>query len=134
MRSDTTARRAAGSGVVLVLALTLASCASGPPRPDQDLTRAEAAIEQAEQAGARQYGPVPLDNARDKLARARAAVAEEEMLVAQRYAEEAALAADLAAAKARRGKAERAVDQLEKSIAVLREEIARNARLEGETG
>lgn len=130
MRIDTTARLGPG----LVLALLLASCASGPERPDRDLTRAESAIEQAEQVGARQYGPLPLDNAREKLALARAAVAEEEMLVAQRYAEEATLAADLAAAKARRGKAERAVDQLEKSIAVLREEIARTERLEGETG
>ena len=132
MRSDTTARPGLGTG--LVVSLMLAACASSPERPDQDLTRAEAAIEQAEQAGARQYGPVPLDNARDKLASARTAVAEEEMLVAQRYAEEAVLSAELAAAKARRSKAERAVDQLEKSIAVLREEIARNQRLEGETG
>ncbi|HET6630285.1 MAG TPA: DUF4398 domain-containing protein [Woeseiaceae bacterium] len=132
MTSETTARLRPVAGLSLLL--MLAACAASPERPDQDLTRAEAAIDQAEQAGARQYGPVVLDDARSKLAQARTAVAEEEMLVAQRYAEEAALAADLAAAKARTGKAERAVDQLEKSIAVLREEIARNERLEGETG
>lgn len=132
MRSETTARLRPVAGLGLLV--MLAACASGAERPDQDLARAEAAIGQAEQAGARQYGPMVLDDAREKLAQARAAVAEEEMLVAQRYAEEAALAADLAAAKARTGKSQRAVDQLEKSIAVLREEIARNERMEGETG
>lgn len=132
MRNETTARLGPLAGVSLLV--MLAACASSPERPDQDLARAEAAIGQAEQAGAREYGPVALDDAREKLDQARAAVAEEKMLVASRYAEEAALTADLAAAKARTGKAEQAVDQLEKSIAVLREEIARNERLEGETG
>ena len=131
MTGDTRGRVKAAAGLLLLT--MLGACASSPDRPDQDLARAEAAIGQAEQSGARQYGPIALDDARQKLDKARAAVAEEEMLLAERYAEEATLAADLAAAKARTGKAERAVEQLEESIAVLRQEIARNQRT-GETG
>lgn len=131
MTGETTDQAKVAAGLLFLL--ILGACASSPERPDQDLARAEAAISQAEQSGARQYGPVALDDAREKLAKARTAVAEEEMLLAERYAEEAALAADLAAAKTRTGKAERAVEELEDSIAVLREEIARNVRTEGET-
>ncbi len=112
--------------------LALGACASSPERPVEDLARAEAAIEQAEQSGALEYAPIELDAARDKLAGARSAIAEDETLVAQRYAEEATLAADLASAKARTGKAEAAVEELQDSITVLREEIARNQRRAGE--
>ncbi len=132
MRNETIARPALGAG--LAMALVLGACASSPERPDEDLARAEAAIRQAEQAGGGQYGQVALEDARDKLDAARAAVAEDEMLMARRRAQEAALAAELAAAKARTGKAERAVDEIEESIATLREEIARNQRMQGETG
>jgi septal ring factor EnvC (AmiA/AmiB activator) len=110
--------------------LVLGGCATSP-EPVADVARAEAGIDQAEQAGAQEYGSVELDAARDKLTSARAAVAEGEMVLAKNYAEEAALAADLAAAKTRTGKADAAVKELEDSIAVLREEIARNRRNEG---
>jgi septal ring factor EnvC (AmiA/AmiB activator) len=110
--------------------LVLGACATSP-EPVADVARAEAGIDQAEQAGAQEYGSVELDAARDKLTSARAAVAEGEMVLARNYAEEAALAADLAAAKTRTGKADAAVKELEDSIAVLREEIARNRQNEG---
>ncbi len=122
--------RAKPAAAMLVL-LALGACAT-TPEPVADLARAEAGIEQAEQSGARQYGPVELDLATDRLASARAAAAEGEMVLAENYAEEATLAADLAAAKARSGKAAAAVEELEDSIAVLREEIARNQKSEGE--
>jgi septal ring factor EnvC (AmiA/AmiB activator) len=115
----------------MLVPLILAACASAP-EPVRDIARAEAGIDQAEQSGARQYGPVELDAARDKLASARAAIAEDEMVLAENYAQEATLAADLAAAKARTGKAQAAVKELEDSIAVLRQEIDRNQRYDGE--
>lgn len=113
--------------------LLAAGCGGTAERPDQDLARAEAGISQAEQGGAEQYGAIELQSARDKLERARAAVAEEEMATAERLAEQAALDADLAAARTRSGKAELAVKELENSIAVLREELARSRAREGET-
>lgn len=112
--------------------LIASGCGGTSERPTQDLARAEAGIEQAEQGGAGQYGALELQSARDKLERARAAVAAEEMRTAERLAEQAALDADLAAAMTRSGKAELAVKELENSIAVLREEISRGRGSEGE--
>lgn len=113
--------------------LVAAGCGGTVERPDEDLARAEAGIRHAAQGGAEQYGGLELQSARDKLERARGAVAEEEMATAERLAEQAALDADLAAAKTRSHKADLAVQELEDSIAVLREEIARNRVREGET-
>lgn len=123
--------RAMPVAAMLVVLAALGACASSP-EPVADLARAEASIEQAEKSGAREYGPVELDAATDKLASARAAVAEGEMVLAENYAEEAALAGELATAKARTGKADAAVKDMEDSIAVLREEIARYQENEGE--
>lgn len=109
-------------------ALAVAACGGTAERPDEDLARAEAGIRQAEQGGADQYGALELQSARDKLSRARAAVEENEMEMADRLAEQAAVDADLAAAKTRSRKAELAVKEVEESIAVLREEMARDQR------
>jgi len=104
----------------------LCACASSPDRPFQDLARAEASIEQADQTGAREYGAAELDAAREKLARARAAADNDENVAASRYAREAAVDAELATAITRNRKAELAVEELNKSIETLRQEIARN--------
>jgi predicted nucleic acid-binding Zn-ribbon protein len=116
---------------VAALAL-LAGCAATPEAPHQALARAEASIENAEQSGARQFGTEELDAAREHLSQARAAVEREEMIVAERYAERAALDAELATAMARNHKAQESVRELNESIEVLREEIARNRALAGE--
>jgi predicted nucleic acid-binding Zn-ribbon protein len=112
----------------VALALALAACGATGERPERDLARAEAGIRQAEQGGAGQYGALELQAARDKLSRARAAVDEGEMDVAQRLAEQAALDAELAAAKTRSRKADLAVQEVENSIAVLQEEMRRRDR------
>lgn len=113
--------------------LIIAGCGANGVRPDRDLARAEAAIEQAEQSGARQYSTAALNSAKEKLRRAHGAVEREEMVVAERLAEEAALDADLAAAEARSQKSQLAVKEVEDSIAALRQEIARNQRRGGDT-
>lgn len=122
-----------GMAPLAAAVLFAAGCGGTVERPYEELARAEAGIRQAEQGGAERYGALELQSARDKLKRARAAVAEEEMATAQQLAEQAALDADLAAAKTRSHKADLAVQELEDSIAVLREEIARNRTREGET-
>ena len=111
---------------------TLYACASSPDRPFQDLARAEASIEQADQSGARQYGATELDAAREKLAKARAAADSDENIAASRYAKEAAVDAELATAITRNRKAELAVEELNRSIETLREEIARNQARSGD--
>lgn len=110
----------------------LGACASSPDRPFQDLARAEASIEQADQSGAREFGASELNSARDKLAKARAAADSEDNLAASRYAKEAAVDAELATAVTRNRKAELAVEELNRSIETLREEIARNQARSGD--
>lgn len=118
----------------LLLAVPLAAlcaCASNPDRPFQDLARAEASIRQAEQAGAQEFGATELDSARDKLAKARAAADSENNIAASRYAKEAAVDAELASAMTRNSKAELAVEELNRSIETLRQEISRNQARSG---
>jgi hypothetical protein len=128
-------RRAARAAKILLAFLPLAAvagCASSPDRPFQDLARAEASIEQADQSGAREFGADELDAAKAKLVKARAAADSNDNLVASRYAKEAALDAELAMAMARTRKSELAVEEVNKGIETLREEIARNQARSGE--
>lgn len=53
-----------------VLSIILMSCASTKP-PTQELTRSEAAINQAEQVGAQEYAPLEIREARKKLQKAK---------------------------------------------------------------
>lgn len=119
------------AGLALCLAL-IAGCASTGERPDGALAAAETGIRQAQQAGANQHGAQPLASAQEKLAAARSAVSREEMQVATQLAEEAALDAELASAMARNRKAEMAVEEIEETIEVLRDEIARNQSARGD--
>jgi predicted metal-dependent hydrolase len=109
-----------------------AGCASTGERPDAQLATAQANIEQAQQAGANQHAAQPLSSAREKLSAAQVAVSRDEMIVAERLAEEAALDAELAGAMARNRKAELAVEELNETIEVLRDEIARGQSPTGE--
>lgn len=124
----------AASCCALLAAAMLASaagCASAPDRPERELAAAEVTIQQAQQSGAARYGSAELSAAQQKLAAARTAAEREDMESARRLAQEAALDAELASATARNRKAESAVDELNDTIEVLRQEIARN---QSETG
>ena len=78
----------------------LAACASGP-QPDAEMAAAELALDQAEDADAAARAPAPYALARDKLERARAAMADGENFEARRLAEQALVDAQLAEAAAR---------------------------------
>src|SRR4051812_34874763 len=82
---------AAAAGLIMV------ACASTPP-PTQQITAAESAISHAEQAQVADFASPELSEAREKLAAARTAVSKDEMTHAARFAEQAQLNADLAAA------------------------------------
>lgn len=134
-RNTVIVERSAGS-IVAVAAIGLVgitACASTDDRPDAKLAIAQSSIEQAQRAGANEHAAQPLSAAREKLSAAQAAVARDEMLVAERLAEEAALDAELAGAMTRTRKAELAVEELNDTIEVLREEIARGQSSMGET-
>lgn len=119
--------------VTTTLLLVFAGCASSPERPYEALAHAEASIDQAEQAGARQLAEMALISAKENLAKARAAAQNDETIAAKRYAEEAALDADLAAAQVRSKKAVQSANEVEASIDTLREELARAQSYSGET-
>ncbi|HZX31421.1 MAG TPA: DUF4398 domain-containing protein [Rhodocyclaceae bacterium] len=102
--------------------LLLAGCAS-PPRPDAQFAVSRSAIEEALGAGATQSAPLELQHARDKMARADAAVDAKNFEDARRLAEEAEVDARLAAAKARTARAQLAVAEIQKSIRALRENV-----------
>lgn len=105
--------------------LFLGGCASTPPPPTEQLAFSTAAVNEARSAGAPQLAPVEMQRAREKLAHANQAMGAEEYGRALLYAEEAEVDAKLAAAKARTTKAERAVTELQATIAALQEEIQR---------
>ena len=110
----------------------LGACASNPDRPFEELGRAEASIEQAQASGAREYGAAELEAAQNKLVRARTAANDNDNVMAERYAREAALDANLAIAMTRNRQAELSVEELNRSIETLRQEISRNQSRRGE--
>lgn len=110
----------------------LGACASSPDRSFEELGRAEASIEQAQASGAREYGAAELESAENKLGRARTAADDNDNVMAERYAREAALDANLAMAITRNRQAELSVEELNRSIETLRQEISRNQSRRGE--
>jgi uncharacterized protein DUF4398 len=103
--------------------LTLAACATTQP-PPADLAVARASIAQAESAGAADYASSDLVLARHKLDEADADVKDNKMVEAQRLASEAVVDADVAGRKARAAKAERAAIEIQRSNAMLSDEMS----------
>ena len=117
--------RSSAPVLLAVFALLITGCA-GSKLPPPDLSSPRSAIAQADQAGAAEAAPLVLRNARQKLQQAETASNNGDYETAQRLAEQAAIDAKLAEAKARSATAQAAVDELRESIRVLRDEINRN--------
>jgi len=103
----------------------IAGCASSP-RPTEELTRARTLVEQASQAGAQEFAPADLATAREELQRAETDANAGRQDDARRGAERAAVDAQLAAARASSGKAQRAAQEVTASVETLRREAARD--------
>jgi 2-hydroxychromene-2-carboxylate isomerase len=104
------------------VALAMAGCASEPHQV-AELARAQTLVEQAEQGGAQQFAPADLQAARDKLQQAQQKHTDDEVTV--RLAQEAALDAQVAAARTRSAKAEQALAQVNAGSETLRQEASR---------
>ena len=111
---------------VLLSGAMLSSCASKPVPPTQALQAAALAIETAEQARVAEYASPELAEAREKLTLARVAVEKEDMVAAQRLAEQSRVDAELAVAKANAQKAKAVNDEMQKGISTLKQEMQRN--------
>lgn len=112
---------------MLLVSLTglLASCASAPAAPVVQIQAAEQAIAAAERITASDYALPELLEARADLVSARAAVQKEDMLAARRYAELSQAGAELASARAGEGKVRAVIDDMQKNIDVLKQEMQR---------
>jgi len=113
--------------VVAACAIGAAGCATlHGTAPIETMAVANAAMSDATGAGASQYAATDYRNAQRKLDRAHAALAEHDNEAARDLAEEATADAQLAAARARSAKAERAAAEVQACIRALRDEIAQH--------
>lgn len=118
-------RWARDAAILVAVTLFLSGCATPPVAPTAALDAARGAIISAERNDARQYAAADLDEARQQLERAEAAVSKERMADARHYAERAAVAAELASAKADAAKAAEINRQIHRSVEALKEEMRR---------
>jgi hypothetical protein len=107
-----------------LLGLLAASCAA-QPSAKEEMARARTLVDQAERAGAQRFAAADLDAARDRLRLAETADRDKKGEVARHRADEAAADAELAMARAGSGQAQSAAQELQRSIATLRQEAER---------
>lgn len=112
---------ALATGAVL---LSATGCATTPPPVDL-MSRADAAVREAEQSGAQQHAPLELRFAREKHSAAQAAMGREDYEEARRLAEQAIANAQLAEAKADAADARAAAQEVRKGVETLRRELLR---------
>jgi membrane-bound lytic murein transglycosylase len=115
----------------LASAAVAAGCASKPPRPTEEMTRAQTLLDQAEQSGAQQFAAAELTQARQKLKAADDATDKGNTVVAARLASEATADARLAVARTNAGKAATAAGEVSESVETLRREANRGTNTSG---
>lgn len=114
------------SGICLT-AVVLSGCASVAP-PKEQIAVSKVAVTNATREGGTEFAPVEMRTAQDKLNNAIQAMAAEDYKKAQLLAEQAQVDAQLATAKARSAKAQKAATTVEEDIRVLRKEIERKSQ------
>lgn len=112
------------AGIAGVL-LLVGACASTPPAPDSALDAARVAISNAEKSEAGRYASAELGEARERLALADNAVRDENMVAAERFAQESQVEAELASARTAAAKAKSVNDEMERGADALSEEMQR---------
>jgi hypothetical protein len=113
------------AGLLFAVMLLLEGCATEPPPPHTQLALSQSAIADAEGAGATEYVPSELQNARDKLNSARVAMNERNYELATFLAQEAEVDARLAEQKTRSLKTEKAAQEVRTGIQTLQNELQR---------
>ncbi|HWX28859.1 MAG TPA: DUF4398 domain-containing protein [Steroidobacteraceae bacterium] len=129
MNATSQARQGSRLGIAVGLAGVLmlaAACASTPPAPTASLQAAQRAISTAERAEAGRYASEELSEARTRLASADTAVKEQRMTMAEQFAEESRVEAELASAKTANVKAKAVNDDMKRSNGTLIDELQRN--------
>jgi len=112
--------------------LVTAGC--GPTKPPPlGIDDAARALDAARNAGAATYAPLELRNAEERLSQARATADKHDYAAAQQFADEARVNSELAAVKARLGKAREKVEARTRENAQLRQDLANNPATATET-
>ena len=114
-----------GAAVLMGL-LVVAGCAAAPVPPSNALRAAEQAIGNAERERVADYASAELAEAREMLVAARDAVDREDMVMAQRLAEQSRVDAELASAIAGAAKAQAINTEMQTSTRILEHEMQRN--------
>jgi hypothetical protein len=107
------------------LLLLMVGCTSLKTPATANVAVSKAAVENAAAAGGVQFAPLEMTLAREKMARANAAMADKNYKLAAELATAAQADAKLAQGKADSAKAKAAADALDDDIRVLREELNR---------
>lgn len=115
----------AASAVFICSAVLLSACATAPLPPSAEMTRAKAAIEQAQRAGAREYATEYLNASMTKMDMAEAANAKGNNALATRLVEESYADAHLAQVTAQSAKSAKAAEDVDQSIRTLQHEANR---------
>lgn len=111
---------------VAVTLLLLTACASTPKAPTHALQAAETAIASAEQARVAEYASLELSEARSKLTAARSEVKKENMVLAERLANESRVNAELAFARTEAAKAAEVNTEMKQGTRDIEQEMQRN--------
>lgn len=111
--------------LMFVASLLFGGCASSKLPPSGEIAETRAAVQQAEQVGARNYAPLEFREASKKLEEAQKLVEAKKYKEARLLAEKAKVDAELAEIKTLSAKARKAVNELKESIRALQEEINR---------
>ncbi|MDT8438871.1 MAG: DUF4398 domain-containing protein [Wenzhouxiangellaceae bacterium] len=100
-------------------------CAVTPPAPTASLAAAQQAITSAERSDAQKYASGELNDARQRLQLAERAVRDQNMIEAERLAEESKVAAELAAATTETSKVLESNQELSRGVQALLDEMRR---------
>lgn len=111
--------------VISVALVTLAACSS-TPKPQTEIALSNAALQNAEIAGAQNLAPIELRKAKEKQALADSAYSRESYKTAKQLSEQAAVDAELAKVKSEAEKSRLAVKEVEDSIRLIRTELDRS--------
>jgi len=128
MTSSSNVRRNLTLGVSISSLLLLSACSNVSALAKERVAQSDTSVQQAQQTvGRSEAGAKELQQARDKLADAKAALAKDRQQEAERSAAQAHLYAELAIAKSQSASARKAADEVLASVEVLRRESERNS-------
>jgi hypothetical protein len=121
-------RKSTALAIGVILLATLGACTNTAALTKERVAQSDTSFQQAQQAvGRSEAGAIELQQAKDKLSEAKAALANERQQEAERSAAQAHLYAELAIAKSQSVSARKAADEVLASVEILRTEAERTS-------